>query len=243
MVEKEKEEETKRPPTESSDTADGESDSPSSNDSSHDSGSPIPSESEEEESTSVKNTPVKKKINSPVKKPPAEGAPKPTSAKNTPVKKKVNLPAKKPPTQEAPKPSTKEVPTVPSKADDEKQPSEEVSESAGLQSVLGDFFRTLQEGISKAICAAVNQAVKRLEAKEKAAEKAKKSLPRLDPYDTSIMDLSQKEGRSMWWHMRKVPEDWTRCSVTVAIAEKVLDLFKDKALSYLLDMILKYSQT
>ena len=88
--------------------------------------------------------------------------------------------------------------TEASKVVEEIDASSKGPELAQLTTVMGSFFKSLQEGITRAICVAVDEAVKKLTTEMNTEARKKKSLPRLDPYDSSIMDLSEKEERSTW---------------------------------------------
>ena len=65
----------------------------------------------------------------------------------------------------------------------------------------------------------------------------------MDPFDTTMINMTTKEGRTLWFYITKPPNDWTPCAVTVSNAELILDLFKDKCVSYGLDDVLNVPTT
>ena len=115
--------------------------------------------------------------------------------------------------------------------DDESVTSVPAVDSAFTTTLVASLATAMKEAIASGIATAITTINANLSIKL-----APKYTSSIDPFDTMSFSVNTKEGKYQWGLATKMTSSGKLKAVTVANAEWILDLFKDRSTQYGLDM-------
>ena len=121
--------------------------------------------------------------------------------------------------------------------------------AAAFTGIMQPFMASMTAAIATAITTAYMNAANIAAAEATAVRTVPKAVVSIslsiDPFENLSTDMNTREGKELWYKVTRIPVAWPKAGVdvTLANAEALQDLIRDKVTSYSLDRIMEIPTT